>query len=347
MEINNQIPLSGREIRRKAREYAAQGKILNPMLDTVFKSIFSGDDEDSREALRSLLSDCIHRPVHSVRVRNSELLPEYFSRKTVRLDVLVTFNNGEQADLEMQMEKSGDNIKARSLFYASKLMAGQPRRGEKFRDTKRVYVIFFLNCVLFPNSEKVPRRYSLQEETEQDVLTDKMEILFYEMPKLDKQVKAYIEGKTGLENLRPEQKWCIFLKYRNEEQAGKLIEELCRQEEGIMKADQVLKKISWKENRWARAFSREMNAIEIRSRKAELKEAEERIKQGEKRIQQGEKQLQRGEERLQQAWEKLEQEKFETVRKLRESGIPEEVIAAAFSQEPENRDKLQQDQGKP
>ena len=44
-------------------------------------------------------------------------------------------------------------------FYTSALLAGQQIKGKPYRDIKRVYQIFFLNCVLFPQSNKLPRRY--------------------------------------------------------------------------------------------------------------------------------------------------------------------------------------------
>ncbi|MDR2258241.1 MAG: hypothetical protein LBE14_03720, partial [Treponema sp.] len=51
------------EVRRQARENAKRGKPLSLTMDIVFKALFGGNTKDSREALRCLLSDCIHRPV--------------------------------------------------------------------------------------------------------------------------------------------------------------------------------------------------------------------------------------------------------------------------------------------
>ncbi|GHV90032.1 hypothetical protein AGMMS50268_05350 [Spirochaetia bacterium] len=128
----------------------------------MFKLLFTANDDDSREALRLLLSDCTHRPVRNVQVQNNEILPEYLTGKTVRLDIHVTFNDGEQADLE---------------------------------------------------------------------------IIIYEMPKLKQVVTAYFEGRVELKNLSPEQKWCIYFRYKGNEKMESLIQELCKQEEGIMRAD--------------------------------------------------------------------------------------------------------------
>jgi len=41
-------------------------------------------------------------------------------------------------------------------------------------------------------------------------------------------------GNAGIDTLSTEEKWCIFMKYRDNEQAQPLIEEICRKEEGIM-----------------------------------------------------------------------------------------------------------------
>jgi predicted transposase/invertase (TIGR01784 family) len=195
MESHITKPPSRRDIRKLARENAAQGKSLDPMSDVVFKALFTGRDEDSRIALKQLLSAVIRHPVKDLHIKNNELLPLFFTGKTIRLDILVTFNNGEQADLEMQVSKNKDNLKARSSFLAAKLLSGQLIRGEKYQGIKRIYQIFFLDCKLFPGSDKVPRRYSMREETEFDKLNELTEIIFYEMPKLERIVRRYLEGK--------------------------------------------------------------------------------------------------------------------------------------------------------
>jgi len=242
------------EIMRLASEDAALAKPLNPTIDFVFKTLFSDKDEDSREALRMLLSSCIHRPVRDFRLQNTEILPTFLLGKVVRLDIHVTFNDGEQADVEMQVNRSNDDLKARSLLYASRLLESQLDRGEDFKDAKRVYVIFFLDLVLFPQSAKVPRRYVFMEETEHDRLNELIEVIYYEMPKTADAVREYFEGKETLKTLPTEQKWCIYFKYRVEEGMEPLIDELRREEEGIMRADRALKKIERDREKRARAI---------------------------------------------------------------------------------------------
>jgi predicted transposase/invertase (TIGR01784 family) len=261
---------SHRENSRRAGENA---KPLSPTLDIVFKTLFSGKDEDSREALKSLLSDCIHRPVRDLRLQDTEILPAFFKGKVFRLDVHVTFNDGEQADIEMQVKRSNDDIKARSVLYSSRLLESQLGRGELYQDAKRVYVIFFLDFILFPHSKKVPRRYVFMEETEHDRLNELMEVVYYEMPKTADVVREYFEGKETLKNLPAEQKWCIYFKYRAHEGMEPLIEKLCREEEGIMRADRALKKKDREWQKWARWYAHDNARLEYNSM---MYDAEER-----------------------------------------------------------------------
>ena len=83
------------EQRKFFREKAEQGKPLSILDDRVFKCMLASDTEDSRDALRCLLSACIRREVSAVQVLNSEILPAHLEAKSSRFDVRVTFNDGE------------------------------------------------------------------------------------------------------------------------------------------------------------------------------------------------------------------------------------------------------------
>ena len=89
----NRPRLSG-ELKRLARENAMNGKPLSVLDDVVFKAMLTTDSDDSREALRSLLSACTRREVSDVQVRNNDIPPAHLAAKSARLDVHVTFNDG-------------------------------------------------------------------------------------------------------------------------------------------------------------------------------------------------------------------------------------------------------------
>jgi predicted transposase/invertase (TIGR01784 family) len=202
--------------------------------------------------------------VTDVKVLNSEIQPEHLDAKTVRIDMHVSFNDGQMAGMEMQFGTDGDDQKSRAAFGAARMLSGQGR-GRKYQELKRVYQIFFVNGVLFPQNSRVPRRYFLMEEQDHDILTDVLEIIFYELPKLEAKVQAYGEGRKDLAYFSEEEKWCIYLKYRHEAQAAGLIDELCRKEPGIMRTDTVLKRVSRDEEQWAKQLFREKAAMDYRS----------------------------------------------------------------------------------
>jgi len=162
----------------------------------------------------------------------------------------------------MQIGKSGDDLKTRAAYYAAMLLAGRSKKGGPYKKIKRAYQIFFLNCILFPKSTKLPRRYSYREETEQDELTKAVEIIFYELPKLEQRVKDYLAGKSDMESLPEDQKWCMYMKYRHEELAEPLIKELCQKEEGIMHAEKALSKVDRNYVKYVREMGRRKNEID-------------------------------------------------------------------------------------
>ena len=195
-------------------------------------------------------------------VLNNDLVPGHLEGKTARLDVHVTFNDGEVADLEMQTGLSNDDLKKRAEYYSAMLIASQQTKGKHYKDIKRVYQVFFLNCTLFPQSSKLPRRYYFQEETEHDRLSEVTEIIFYELPKLEQRVEEFLTCKVDIDNLTSEEKWCFFMKYRHEEKAGVLIEQLCRKEEGIMRAEQAVTRVSRDMKRYARKMAEIKNSMD-------------------------------------------------------------------------------------
>jgi len=267
-----------------AREKNAGETPLNVMEDVVFKAMLTSDTDVSRETLRRLLCVCTRREVSAVRVTNNDLVPPHKEGKTPRLDVHVTFNDGESADLEMQINKTDDDLKARAELYAAMLLSGQPRRGCKYEEIKRVYQIFFLNCVIFPDSGKLPQRFSYREETEHHRLSEISEIIFYELPKLERRVREITAGKTAVktDDLSEEEKWCIFMRYRHEKRAAKLVEKLYREEEGIMLAEKAVKGISRDYLKFAREMAETKNRIERQYRlyKAEKEGLEKGMAQG-------------------------------------------------------------------
>jgi predicted transposase/invertase (TIGR01784 family) len=137
------------------------------------------------------------------------------------------------------------------------LVCDQEAKGAKYRNIKRVYQVFFLDFDLFPRSGKLSRRYFFQEADEHDRLSDLAEVVMYELPKLERRFDDFLSGQVEVESLTNEEKWCIYMKYRHDSRAGAIIERLCRSEEGIMKAEKSVYKVSWSRKRAFERMSRE------------------------------------------------------------------------------------------
>ena len=302
-----------------ARENPMEEEMPSVLNDAVFKATFASNTEDSHEALRFLLCACTNREISDVRVINNELLQAHLNAKSPRLDVHVTFNDGEAAALEMQISKTSDDLKNRAAYYAAMLHSGQSVRGEKYMEIKRAYQIFFLNCILFPESGKLPRRYGYREEKEHDLLTETIEIILYELPKLEQKVYDYLAGKTGTETLSADEKWCIFMKYRYDKMAKPLIEELCRKEEGIMSAEKSLTKVSWNYKRYIRNMAKTKARMEWEARQAMTEEEleQERIEMS-RTLEDGFKEYLKREGR--------EEKSFEIARNLLDKGSMPEFV---------------------
>jgi len=296
---------------------------LNVMEDVVFKAMLTSDTDVSREALRRLLCACTRREVSAVRVTNNDLVPPHKEAKGPRLDVHVTFNDGESANLEIQINKTDDDLKARAELYASMLLSAQSRRGQKYKDIKRVYQIFFLNHVIFPDSNKMPQRFGYREETEHHRLSEISEIIFYELPKLERRVREITAGETAIKTdcLSEEEKWCIFMRYRHKKRAARLVEKLYREEEGIMLAEKAVEGISRDYLKFAREMAEAKNRMERQYRiyKAEKEAMERGLAQGKAQgLKQG----------LEQGLEKGHtDEKLEVARKMKDMGFPVAQVA--------------------
>jgi predicted transposase/invertase (TIGR01784 family) len=236
----------------------------------------------------------------------------------------------------MQMELGSDDLLARASFYATRLLSGQTRRGEDYKDIKRVYQIFFINRVLYPRSLLFPRRYHMREDTEHDKLNDLIEVAFYELPKLEGKVQSLLAGREEVQNLPEEEKWGIYMRYHQEEGKESLIQELIREDGGIMSTEKVLNRVSQEYEEWAKALFREKAEMDYRSgmHNAERKGYEQGLEKG---LEQGlEKGLEQGrEEAVVQIQAAVQQEKLAAIARLREMGVSEEIIAASF---PGNRE---------
>ena len=245
--------LFGADIAAQARSMVAQGKGLNLKSDSAFKLFFCNGTPEADACLRSFLSAAIGRTVTEATVTNAELLPEYLGAKKPRLDINCKLNDGQKADIELQLTSAHDNQLLRSVYYGCKLYASALNEGEFYKDIPTVYQIFLLDFTLFSDTQFYHRgMFRLDDGT---VMTDTLQILYFELQKL---------AHTG-STLHKIRNWCKFITGCNDKN---IISELARDaawKEDLEMALANYGKVSAEERAWAYHLSLDRAEVDYRN----------------------------------------------------------------------------------
>ena len=198
-------PAFSRELLARAAEMVARGELIPLKNDAAFKMFLSGPTPESNACLRSMLSALTGRVVTSAKVTNAELLPEYATGKKPRLDVNCEFDDGQKADIELQLRKEDDDQKLRALFYACKLYAGSLKHGEQYKKAPSVYQIFLIDFDLFEEDNKPTGRQfyhrAMMRLDDKTVFSDRLQIRFFSLKVPDRVDKS----------LQKAANWCSFI----------------------------------------------------------------------------------------------------------------------------------------
>lgn len=160
---------------------------LSPKNDFVFKLLFGGEDEDSKELLVSFLNDALDVPegqsLARLEILNPMLNKESISDKLAILDVRArAVGYGGSVNIEIQLSNQ-KNIHKRSLYYTSKLYDDQLGEGEKYSKLTKVVAINLIDFQFF-SSNYYHSCYGIKEEhTLETYPDDLMKLHFIEMPK--------------------------------------------------------------------------------------------------------------------------------------------------------------------
>ena len=265
-------PAFSRALLAQAAEMVARGERLPLKDDVSFKLFLSSPTPESNACLRYFLSAVTGREVAKAKVTNSELLPEYRKGKMPRMDVNCEFNDGQKADIELQLTKADDDQKLRSLYYACKLYAGSLGRGEKYKNAPNVYQIFLIDFDLFEDGEFYHR--AMMRLDDGDVLSDRLKVLFFNL-KVPDSVDASLKKAAN---------WCSFIAGSTDSGVlDRLGRDLDWKEEYGM-AIRAYNNVSAEEKAWAyhlsmdRAEADYWNGLELAEEKGRNKGLEDGIK---------------------------------------------------------------------
>ena len=149
--------------------------------DLLFKMIFT----QRQDLLQSLVSELLGIRAESIKdftVTNTEIPPESLTEKLCRLDINMLID-GVRVGLEIQVRDEGD-FRDRSLFHWARQYASSVKRGGGYDELLRTIQISILGFTLF-ECDEYHSEFCALEVHRHTLLTDKMALHFYELPKLE------------------------------------------------------------------------------------------------------------------------------------------------------------------
>ncbi|MDR1050262.1 MAG: Rpn family recombination-promoting nuclease/putative transposase [Deltaproteobacteria bacterium] len=225
--------------------------------DGVFKTILT--QAGAETTLREFTSDILDFQFSDITVTKNDVSVENTSDKRVVFDIVCTSKiENKQFNIEMQTYSMlGDNsfnhhinLRARSVFYVSKLHADQPARGN---DNYHKFMGTFLICVCnyrvfeWKKYDYNKANYSILEHflyrtKDGKELSDMTNVIFVDLTQAKKIATRPVEEMTKIE------KWVVFFGLTGNPLYREKIELIANSKEGIKVALQNLDNISTNED---------------------------------------------------------------------------------------------------
>lgn len=159
--------------------------------DYIFKKIFGKKGNES--ILKDFLSAILQIEIKSIEViTDANLEKELESNKLGILDIEAKLDENTIVNIEMQVINRF-NMLERTLFYWSGIYYNVLKKGEDYKEIKKVIAINILDYNEFEEGpyHEIAR---LRREYQNKILTDKMEIHFIQIPNSKKSEKTWIQN---------------------------------------------------------------------------------------------------------------------------------------------------------
>jgi predicted transposase/invertase (TIGR01784 family) len=154
--------------------------------DTLFKMLFVKYPELLKRLVAELLGvRC--ESIGAFEITNPEMPPEAIGDKFCRLDINMTVD-GRRVDLEIQVRNEHD-FPERSLFHWAREYSTSLGEGGVYIELPRVVIISIVAFKLF-DCEEYRSEFLPLEVTRHTLLTDRMSLQYYELPKLPETVSS-------------------------------------------------------------------------------------------------------------------------------------------------------------
>ena len=184
------------EPRIKYISHKAKGVYANILLDDWFKRTFE-ELPSSKRLLTLLLQELIpERQIVDIKYATQEHTNPNPDKRGIRVDVEATDANGTRFLVEMQREPQ-DFFYERAVYNASHCVIRQLEKGDEEYEFPPVYFIGLVDFPLHDDPNRVLYRYSLYEDSGDELMTDSLHYIFLELPNCG---KALTPEATILDN---------------------------------------------------------------------------------------------------------------------------------------------------
>lgn len=228
--------------------------------DYIFKRVFG--KKGNEDILKDLLESILEIKIEQIEVIvGSEIEKEKIKEKIGIIDLKATINKETTVDIEIQV-KDYHNMIERSTFYIAGLYHTGLKRGERYEKNNKVIGINILMFNIF-KWKKFHSKGILKENELNEIMTDKLELHFLELPKI---IKNSEEGNKRL------RQWLEFIYNKRKEE----IEMAVKENEKIAKAqveykyltgDERVQRLAFLSDKWESDHKSELNWVKIEAEK--------------------------------------------------------------------------------
>ncbi|MFD1926896.1 Rpn family recombination-promoting nuclease/putative transposase [Sporosarcina siberiensis] len=238
----------------KERHDTYSGKLLDLRNDYVFKAFFG--DKRNTELLLKFLNSILDVELHVIELTDPHIEGNHPKDKKSIMDVRVRTKDGEQINIEMQME-GHRAFTERMYMYMAKMYVSQDEVAKEYTRYKRAIQIIITNFELLKEKE-FHNVYKITNQKSHSIFTTHFETHVLELPKL--------KEENGLLTTELE-KWLLFLKGDQ-----KVKEELAMESTTMREAYEEIERLSQNPETKRLAEYRERELKDIQQREYDARE---------------------------------------------------------------------------
>ena len=155
--------------------------IMHPTVDFCFKELMA--NSEVRKGFIAAVFGIDPDKIEETKLLPTILESEYADEKYGILDVHVRMKSGEQLDLEMQVVTTLYWFE-RTIFYLSKMVTGQLKKGDRYSKLKPCIHIGILNYCFFKEDDRFYHSIGLCDKVTGEESTNLLQMHIFELPKL-------------------------------------------------------------------------------------------------------------------------------------------------------------------